>query len=110
MALASSKPSGVGKASLSGTSKHSGDEDLLIDISVNEDAGRAPISVSGAETLQNPFDVGLVTNHQGTLEVSVSGFNDVVHVSEDKEKERREKERKEILERREARRKSLGML
>lgn len=94
---------------MSGTSKHAADDELLIDISVNEEAGRAPVSVSGAETLQNPFDVGLGVHDQGALELPISGINEDVHGPDDKEKERREKERKEILERREARRKSLGI-
>ncbi|KAI9783011.1 MAG: hypothetical protein M1816_001625 [Peltula sp. TS41687] len=108
VASTSRKTSVAGWASLSGISKPSANEDLLIDISDNDDPGRAPISVSGAETLQNPFDVGLDLQLQRTSEVPVSRMSPDVHVSDDKEKEQREKERKEILERREARRKSLA--
>lgn len=72
--------------------------------------GRSRVSVSGAESLCNPFEsVGASAKDEGTSTAPADTQHAVTR-DEHVEEMLREKQKKEILERREARRKSMGMI
>jgi hypothetical protein len=76
----------------------------------NDELSKAPAPVSGLANLQNPFMSTPATNVNETKVTLKTEEEQQAAARESEEKERRESEKNEILQRRDARRKSLGSL
>ncbi len=98
----------VGPAGLADENATQDETGLLIDLSTPKQS-QGQVTITGSENLQNPFGFAVDTQTEAGVEAQAPANTQLAPEVSAEEREQREKTRKEILERREARRKSLGI-